>query len=104
AEHEEGDDEQGDGHERVPDSLELTHGLGTPTRGARPSTPLGEHWPATRGKVPGCWTASEIDSVRVGMLTTSFPRHPSDGAGRFVLDLAVRLVERGHAIEVLAPE
>lgn len=38
------------------------------------------------------------------MLTTSFPRHASDGAGRFVLDLALRLIERGHAIDVLAPE
>ncbi len=38
------------------------------------------------------------------MLTTGFPRHARDGAGRFVLELAERLVERGHTIEVLAPE
>jgi len=38
------------------------------------------------------------------MPTTSFPRHQRDSAGRFVLELAIRLVERGHSIEVLAPE
>lgn len=36
--------------------------------------------------------------------TTSFPRHPHDAAGRFVLDLAVSLIARGHSIHVLAPE
>jgi glycosyltransferase involved in cell wall biosynthesis len=38
------------------------------------------------------------------MPTTSFPRDERDSAGRFVLDLAVRLVDRGHTVEVLAPE
>lgn len=38
------------------------------------------------------------------MPTTSFPRDPVDPSGRFVLELAARLSERGHRIEVLAPE
>lgn len=38
------------------------------------------------------------------MPTTSFPRDAADPAGRFVLELAVRLAERGHEVEVLAPE
>lgn len=42
--------------------------------------------------------------MRIGMPTTSFPRDASDTAGRFVLELAMRLAERGHEIEVLAPE
>lgn len=42
--------------------------------------------------------------MRIGMPTTSFPRDAHDPAGRFVLELAVRLAERGHEVEVLAPE
>ena len=42
--------------------------------------------------------------LRVGMLTTSFPRFPGDIAGNFVLELANALAAKGHAIEVLAPE
>lgn len=42
--------------------------------------------------------------MRIGVLTTGFPRHDADTAGVFVLGLARALVERGHAIDVLAPE
>jgi len=42
--------------------------------------------------------------VRVGILTTSFPRGDGDAAGRFVLAHARALAGDGHAVEVLAPE
>ncbi len=42
--------------------------------------------------------------MRIGMPTTSFPRDARDPAGRFVLELATRLAEKGHEVEVLAPE
>ncbi|MCA9600958.1 MAG: glycosyltransferase family 4 protein [Polyangiales bacterium] len=42
--------------------------------------------------------------MRIGLLTTSFPRHAGDVAGAFVLDYARSLTARGHAVEVLAPE
>jgi glycosyltransferase involved in cell wall biosynthesis len=42
--------------------------------------------------------------MRVGMLTTSFPRDDSDIAGRFVLGFARALHAHGHEVEVLAPE
>lgn len=42
--------------------------------------------------------------MRIGMPTTSFPRDARDSAGRFVFDLAARLAERGHTVEVLSPE
>lgn len=42
--------------------------------------------------------------MRIGMLSTSFPRFEHDIAGNFVLGMARALVERGHALEVLAPE
>jgi glycosyltransferase involved in cell wall biosynthesis len=42
--------------------------------------------------------------VRIGVLTTSFPRHEGDIAGNFVLGFARALAERGHSLEVLAPE
>jgi glycosyltransferase involved in cell wall biosynthesis len=42
--------------------------------------------------------------MRIGVLTTSFPRREHDVAGNFVLGLARALATRGHAIEVLAPE
>ncbi|MEI8084007.1 MAG: glycosyltransferase, partial [Actinomycetes bacterium] len=41
--------------------------------------------------------------LRVAIVTTSFPRNPGDFAGHFVARLAEALVERGHAIEVIAP-
>jgi phosphatidylinositol alpha-1,6-mannosyltransferase len=40
--------------------------------------------------------------VRIGLLTTSFPRHAGDYAGSFVGDRAQRLLDDGHAVEVLA--
>jgi len=42
--------------------------------------------------------------MRIGVLTTSFPRFEGDVAGTFVLGMARALAARGHAIEVLAPE
>ncbi len=42
--------------------------------------------------------------MRIGCLTTSFPTAPNDYAGRFVLELVSSLADRGHRIEVLAPE
>ena len=40
--------------------------------------------------------------MRIGLLTTSFPRHPGDYAGSFVGDRARRLLDDGHAVDVLA--
>src|SRR6266571_366989 len=42
--------------------------------------------------------------MRIGLLTTSFPRTPHDSAGGFVLGFARALIERGTNVEVLAPE
>jgi glycosyltransferase involved in cell wall biosynthesis len=38
------------------------------------------------------------------LLTTSYPRHPRDVAGSFVLGFARALAQQGHEVEVLAPE
>jgi glycosyltransferase involved in cell wall biosynthesis len=42
--------------------------------------------------------------MRIGVLTTSYPRFDGDPAGLFVRGLARALAARGHALEVLAPE
>ena len=42
--------------------------------------------------------------MRVGLLTTSFPRTATDSAGSFVLGFARALTERGCQLHVLAPE
>lgn len=42
--------------------------------------------------------------MKIGVVTTSFPRFEGDGAGRFVLEHALALAQAGHSIEVLAPE
>jgi glycosyltransferase involved in cell wall biosynthesis len=42
--------------------------------------------------------------MRIGLLTTSFPRFAGDVPGQFVLGFAQALAARGHTIEVLAPE
>jgi glycosyltransferase involved in cell wall biosynthesis len=42
--------------------------------------------------------------VKIGLLSTSFPRREGDSAGSFVLGFARSLARRGHAIEVLCPE
>jgi len=42
--------------------------------------------------------------MRIGLLTTSFPRTEHDVAGAFVLGFARALVAEGHTLEVLAPE
>lgn len=41
--------------------------------------------------------------MRIGLLTTSFPRAEGDPPGSFVLGFARALAARGHTIEVLAP-
>lgn len=41
--------------------------------------------------------------LRVVFLTTSWPRHPGDYAGRFVADLAERLEQRAVEVTVVAP-
>jgi glycosyltransferase involved in cell wall biosynthesis len=42
--------------------------------------------------------------VRVLCLTSSFPRHPDDSAGRFVYDLASDLAAAGDDVRVVAPD
>lgn len=42
--------------------------------------------------------------MRLGLLTTSFPRHAGDAAGHFVLGFARSLERAGHEVTVLAPE
>jgi glycosyltransferase involved in cell wall biosynthesis len=41
--------------------------------------------------------------VRVALLTTSYPRHEDDHAGRFIADAVAHLEARGVRIDVLAP-
>ena len=41
---------------------------------------------------------------RIGVLSTSYPRHDGDAAGRFVKDLADGLADRGHSLEILFAE
>ncbi len=40
----------------------------------------------------------------VGFITTSFPRHDSDAAGRFVWEMARAFARRGHRVEVVVPQ
>ena len=42
--------------------------------------------------------------MRIGVLTTSYPRGPGDAAGRFVADAVDRLRARGVGVEVVGPE
>ena len=42
--------------------------------------------------------------MKVGLLTTGFPRFEGDHAGAFLLTLARGLVAEGHTVRVLAPE
>ena len=42
--------------------------------------------------------------MKVGLLTTGFPRFEGDCSGSFLLTLARGLVEHGHGVRVLAPE
>jgi glycosyltransferase involved in cell wall biosynthesis len=41
--------------------------------------------------------------VKIVVLTTSYPRHAGDAAGRFVADAVERLRERGVSVEVVSP-
>jgi len=42
--------------------------------------------------------------MRVGVLTTSYPRYPGDVAGRFVADAVEHVRRRGVDVEVVGPE
>ena len=42
--------------------------------------------------------------MRVGVLTTSYPRFPGDAAGRFVADAVEHVRARGIEVEVVGPE
>jgi glycosyltransferase involved in cell wall biosynthesis len=42
--------------------------------------------------------------LRIGFVTTSFPRYSGDAAGSFVFGLARGLAGRGHRIQVVVPE
>ncbi|MDX6388789.1 MAG: glycogen synthase [Gaiellaceae bacterium] len=42
--------------------------------------------------------------MRVGVLTTSYPRFPGDAAGRFVADAVKHVRARGVEVEVVGPE
>jgi len=42
--------------------------------------------------------------MKIGLLTTGFPRFEGDCSGSFLLTLARGLVEHGHLVRVLAPE
>ena len=42
--------------------------------------------------------------MRVGVLTTSYPRYPGDAAGRFVADAVGHVRARGVEVEVVGPE
>jgi len=41
--------------------------------------------------------------MRIAVLTTSYPRHPGDAAGRFVADAVEHVRARGVAVEVVGP-
>ncbi len=40
--------------------------------------------------------------MRIGVVTTSYPRFPSDPAGNFVAELSAWISRQGHAVEILA--
>jgi glycosyltransferase involved in cell wall biosynthesis len=42
--------------------------------------------------------------MRVAVLTTSYPRYPGDGVGRFVADAVAHVRRRGVDVEVVGPE
>jgi len=42
--------------------------------------------------------------MRVAVLTTSYPRHSGDAAGRFVADAVEHVRERGVGVEVIGPQ
>src|SRR5947208_1597759 len=42
--------------------------------------------------------------MRLGVLTTSYPRYPGDAAGRFVADAVEHVRRRGVDVEVIGPE
>ncbi|MBI3965525.1 MAG: glycosyltransferase [Chloroflexi bacterium] len=41
--------------------------------------------------------------MKIAIVTTSYPRSPRDGSGKFVPPVATELVRRGHRVTVLAP-
>lgn len=53
---------------------------------------------------PGDTGSGALAFVRIGLLTTSYPRVPGDVPGIFVRGFAAALAARGHRIDVLAPQ
>ncbi|MDJ0765779.1 MAG: glycosyltransferase family 4 protein [Myxococcota bacterium] len=41
--------------------------------------------------------------MRIGFVTTSFPRYAGDAAGSFVFSMARAFIRRGHTVDVVAP-
>jgi glycosyltransferase involved in cell wall biosynthesis len=52
---------------------------------------------------PAHLTTPAADPLRVLFVAHSFPRHEGDGAGAFILRLAVALAERGVSVHAVAP-
>lgn len=57
-------------------------------------------WLPLRG---GATTKTAGDSVKIGMITSSYPRFEGDIAGTFVRSLAENISALGHEVHVLAP-
>lgn len=51
----------------------------------------------------GAWDLEFASSMKVLMITTSFPRVEGDYSGHFILQMALALKERGLEVEVIAP-
>src|SRR6185503_9112542 len=43
------------------------------------------------------------DSVRIAVVTTSYPAHPGDAAGHFVQSEVRELIANGHEVTVITP-
>src|SRR6266540_127352 len=48
-------------------------------------------------------SATNVTSLRIAVLTTSYPRAPGDSAGRFVRDAVEHVRARGVEVEVVSP-
>src|SRR6266511_730495 len=48
-------------------------------------------------------SATKVTSMRIAVLTTSYPRTPGDAAGRFVRDAVEHVRARGVEVEVVSP-
>tara|TARA_R110002096_G_scaffold44524_10_gene119939 strand:- start:45531 stop:46787 length:1257 start_codon:yes stop_codon:yes gene_type:complete len=52
--------------------------------------------------LPSAAAISKACAMRIGVVTTSYPRFPGDPAGNFVAELSAWIASRGHAVEVVA--